>query len=429
MKKIDTKTLLFAFVLFASMLTLSGCNSKKDKENKNATDAVEKVDEAEQRKKIEKRRDAIYDSLMNIPNTINGMSAAQAEEYCWAFLYSYGVNTKHELDSLQSIKMNNILHQKVITAAKPIVKQHVKEICASLASYKLDINIEKFDQINDYGLNSTYINLYGEEISDTTYGVYSFDIESNKKDFVNLILQGVDISKYGTNRQAEIKSIIEQGYVEMMQHLKQNRIAISKKFADYYPSLDLNRFPQKYRKLAKQYIQDPAIYPVEGGYNYEYNNYLPTNFSICKLVRVYDSKLDPRFFNVAGAKYKLVNVSKNKWQVVRTSPNGKVDKTPVFTDNKDYDTVIYERCDKTGNVVFEAEAGANIGVHVFEETCLAAVNAEKPDVVPDPNGARAARIEDLKRKKADVDSLYTFVSNYSENARKQAASWVQQNTL
>ncbi len=419
----------------AALLALSACESKEKKAEREAAAERERVAAVEKAEREAKEREykltsAIYDSLMNVPNTIDGMSAKQAGIYCDDFRNNCGIGTKHELDSLRNVSMAQILDKRVISSGKTIVEKHLKALFASLATYDLGINTNaKIQQMlagTVVGSNYYYdLNFYGEEASDTVYGRYLYDFEDNQRAFVSAVLNGADTAQYGASRKAEIVKIIEKRYVQMMSELKANRIAVAKEFADYYPVLDINRIPKQYR----QYMDfDPALeFGGEGDswYSYDKNSWrLKGDFAIVKSVNVYDSKLKPEFFNVPGAKYKLVQVAKGKWQVVRTL-KGKVEKTPVFTHNVDYKTEMQSwgitQDVKAGDNSFSASAGTNLGVHISVTEYEYVARAVKSDKLPDPKGERAARIAQLEQKQVEIDSLQSQYWDYSERAHQRAS--------
>ena len=84
------------------------------------------------------------------------------------------------------------------------------------------------------------------------------------------------------------------------------------------------------------------------------------------------------FFGEPVAKYKLVSVGQGKWQVVKTKQNGRVEKTKVFSDNKEFEIFEYPVFDdeeygeqgsvdalpKVGDSEFWFEPGTNLGVRV-----------------------------------------------------------------
>ena len=436
MKNLYKKTALTMGL--AALLALSACESKEKKAEREADAEKERVATVE-RERTEKQRQedkltlAIYDSLMNVPNTVDDLTAKQAEVYCNDFKYGCGMGTKHELDSLTNVRMLNVLNQRVVNTAKPIAERHLKELYVSLATYNLGVDAnsriaqilsgEPYDA-NEY--SGILLNFYGEEAADTVYGRECYDFDIGKQDFVSAVLYGADTAQYGAGRKAEIVKIIENRYVQMMADLKANRIAVARQFADYYPVLDLNRVPKQYRKLFADY--DPALCRDEGSTWYSYWNWMLTpSFAIEKSVNVYDSKLNPEFFNVPGATYKLVQVSKGNWKVVRTLKSGKKDETPVFAHDVDYTTSLntWVADDvKQGDSYFSAQAGTNLGVHISVTEYEYVARATKSDKVPDSKGERAARIEHLQKKDAEVHVLDSIAHEYSvaarENARKMA---------
>ena len=438
MKNFGRKT--FFATGMSALLALSACESKEKKAEREAAAekehaaAVER-ERAEAQYQENNLTDIIYDSLMNVPNTVGDLSAKQASSYCYDFKSGYGVGTKRELDSLTNVSMANVLHQRVISTAKPIATRHLKELYASLATYNLGVNansrIEKILSGKPYDggeYGGILLNFYGQELADTLYGVYSGYFDTEKQDFVSAVLYGADTAQYGAGRKAEIVKIVEKRYVQMMADLKANRIAVAKQFADYYPVLDLNRIPKQYRK----YFADcePALSACEGDiwYSYEYSYELTPNFAIEKEVNVYDSKLKPEFFNVPGAKYKLVQVSKGKWKVVRTLRSGKKDETPVFAHNVDYTTRLntwIEDDVKQGDGYFSAEAGTNLGVHIYVREYEYVAHAVKSDKVPDPKGERAEYIKRLQKKADEVHVLDSMTSGYSVAAREKARKMAQ----
>ena len=404
----------------AAMLVLSGCGYKEKKAEREAAAERERIAAIEKAERENKEREkdmkiAIFDSLMNVPNTVGGMSANQAYKVFW----SAKLHDRQELDSLKSVRMADVLHERVIESGKKIAEKHLKALSVSLATYGL---------IKDTGAKiQKILDCYYRE--DIYFGAnknkdeqdYIDDEEVFYRDYESLIvdrlLEETDIGQYGASRQSEIIDIVKKRYAQMMSELKSNRIAIAKEFADYYPILDINRIPKQYRKYFDKY--DVAMKEWEGPVEYSYKDaYFGTGISVEKSVKVYDSKLKPEFFNVPGATYKLVQVAKGKWKVVRTLKSGKKDETHVFTDNVDYCTVgnVFVGEDvKSGDSSFRASAGINLGVHIDVREYEYVAHPTKSDELPDPNGKRAARIAKLEQK---LDEMYKLSDAYDDYQRR-----------
>ena len=72
----------------AAMLVLSGCGYKEKKAEREAAAERERIAAIEKAERENKEREkdmkiAIFDSLMNVPNTVGGMSANQAYKVFW----------------------------------------------------------------------------------------------------------------------------------------------------------------------------------------------------------------------------------------------------------------------------------------------------------------------------------------------------------
>ena len=210
------------------------------------------------------------------------------------------------------------LTKQVMEATDKVILKYATQMVQLLRKYRLDVSEDKADEIvTAYKLSKEGVGMFER-------GGFDYFIE----DVFSLGWSSdplyVDMSAYGELRQKEIVDKVRRIYDDMESEICRTRKAIEKKFAKYFPVLDLQQLPEKYREAVRnQYVYDD---------NYWYSKYLKPVISISKKVSVADSVLDVEFFGDDKAKYKVVQVSADRWQVVKTCADGTVKKTHVFSD-------------------------------------------------------------------------------------------------
>ena len=255
------------------------------------------------------------------------------------------------------------MDREVINAGSKIIENSYNKIVMELGKYhvRLDDAISQdstgFDIKNSgYSWNNRvskeamcFIGIENEEVGS--------EEEYEWRQLVEAVDRVIDAADYGQPNKDNMHAMVSQIVKDTKASLIQSRKSIEKKYADYY--------------LVPENTVMGTSDAGEGGYvygyedlNYEWYNgkYLITTRS----VSVYDSKLTVDFFGEPGAKYELISLGEGKWQVVKTSTDGKVSKTHVFEDKKDFDVNVHSTNtpERVGESSFNFEPGYNYGVHV-----------------------------------------------------------------
>lgn len=289
----------------------------------------------------------------------------------------------------------------------PIIAEGEEQIRRLLDKYDLTYNgFFSPEEKDEYG----YVNYFEELFVGITVDGWSFGDTYNWQSYVDEI---VDNSRFGDERKTEIKQKVAAIIATTEQNLIANRKVVEARYADFYSA-------------APQDIKDEVgiAYGPEGNIDPGYENLndvsgddrvMVTN----RRIDVYDSNLDVDFFGEPGATYKLVQIAEGKWQVVKTRSDGTVEKTPVFSDNKTFETYTYARSlkdedgralpiPKVGTSELWFEAGTNMGVRVYFNEV---VNVEKNKKTWKPQFTPA--------EQRQMDSLREQIAKKSEWSHKQ----------
>ena len=254
------------------------------------------------------------------------------------------------------------------------------------------------------------INLYAN--SDFEY--YAADAEWEM--FSEWIRNVIKYSFLDLNIENESLQEVTQILDKAKQDLISSRKNIEKSFSDYYLLTDDDK---------KKMGVEPESGEMGPAYGYgELNDkkingkYLITE----KSIRVYDSNLDIEFFGDPLADYKLVSLDKYKWQVIKTYRKGKVKKTPVFSDKKEYKihTFIASKKSDCPAPKFEYVPGANIGVHVGYTESKITAKRKKNWIVKTPKHIQH-QIDSLDNEIKDKERLEKLRLRAEQNADSIAA--------
>lgn len=328
----------------AAVLSLSACNQQEQVTPDNAVQNEPTTDSVVDN----------FDTITTAPDTIvysgnTGVADTTKKQAAVARSTMATKKVKTQAD---------VLHNKIVESAKPIIAEGLQEIATTLAPYNLKIN---WDARADELMN--IFSPYGEDLycldNDRQR---QFEFAWNQNEFLRVLLQKNRVfSQYDAKTQAEIQRIVIRGYVGTMRELKRNRVAISKEFAAYYPVLNLDGVPQGLQKLFAGF--DPAVMHNGNKIAYGYDNLTQAPVCIERKITVRSGNINPEFFNVDSANYELVSVSKDRWQVARTL-NGVVEKSPVFYYNADVDTTwaFGARDDSFNATIFDTKPGVKISV-------------------------------------------------------------------
>ena len=278
-------------------------------------------------------------------------------------------------DSLRALPCRaDVLDERIRKSAEPIIKQSIVDMVNALKPYNMDIT-----SLHQIVKVAPYLTSYGVFESDTIYEV-NYDEEV---DFiVDIFLADLSYSdKYDEATKTKIRNAVRKHVKDLLAKLKRNRIAISKEYSAYYPVLDLSCVPQQY---VQYFDYDPAVIYEDGDFYWYDRGELGNGIAVVKEISVYDSDLDPEFFNDSTARYELVQIAKGQWQVKKTLNSGKTEKTPVFSDSVEYKTFGTTQVQdgvKTGSSEFKAVKGTNIGVRIYFTQYVYVKRATKSDII------------------------------------------------
>ncbi|MEE1110642.1 MAG: hypothetical protein UIH99_00335 [Alphaproteobacteria bacterium] len=214
--------------------------------------------------------------------------------------------------------------------------------------------------------------------------------------------------------------IASKAAAELIPQIKE----IEKRYIKYYPVLGPLKLPKQYQFYNKEYVFEQGGESGIDRLDYSVLSYRGAGIRFGKVTDVYDSKLQMDFFNQPGAKYELKSLGNNQWQVVRTSKNGKVAKTHVFTDKGEgkYSSYISK---EDMQQPFSVESGTNIGVRIRYVSDLYEVKAEN-DTVPDIGNKRQKQLQAIEKRREAIraeqdgmrlDSLYNIEKHAESMAR------------
>ena len=276
----------------------------------------------------------------------------------------------------------------------PIIAQGEEQIRILLGKYGLEYDGYFSPEKDEYGI----VDYFEELFVGITVDGWSFGHTDLWQSYID---KCVDISQYGEERKAEIKNKAAAIIATTEQNLVQNRKAVEARYLDYYSAA-----PQHFKTdLGIEY----------GGEGTEYAGYTDLNYVsgdvamiTSRRIDVYDSNLDVDFFGEPGATYKLVQIAEGKWQVVKTRSNGTVEKTPVFSDNKTFETYTDVRSlkDENGRAVpiptvgaskLWFEAGTNMGVRVYFDEVVK-VDRNNKTWTPQYTPAEQRKIDSLQKQ-------------------------------
>lgn len=265
----------------------------------------------------------------------------------------------------------DVLHNKIVASAQPIIEKGLAELKKDLAKFELNTDWDGRRQ----DILSCFTP-YGEDLyCITREDDRCIEFAWNDNALVTLTADRQTFTSYDLDKQQEISHVIHVHYVSIMRKLKENRVALSKPYACYYPVLDLTVVPEDYQEMFCGY--DPAVIHRGGDIRYGYDDLSTAPLCIKRRVQIRSKDLDPTFFNVQGASYKVVKVSKGSWRIDRTSASGSVESTPTFKYNADY-VCIWESAEHEDRFGVVVNDKANV-VQITEEVVLYKIAATKDD--------------------------------------------------
>lgn len=388
MKQKIKNALLTAGAVAAGAFCLMSCGEsqeerqRREREELDAKRARQEAYEARQDslRREQKRKDEIYfeevrDSVLNAMNF---------DVAAYDSAYARYENLRDESDSLDqkrdSIEKSGrqwyLLQQQVDKAIEQKKQELVSKISKycdeKFISYSNDEwDIDLFFKEDTSALDSLYFHIYNPRIE---YPEYFTDSD---KGWVRS-----DWDKFAAKAVSELIPQIKE---------------IEKRYIKYYPVLGPLKLPKQYQ----WYNRDVVFL---GTLDYSFLAQETGVIRFGKFIYVYDSKLQMDFFNQPGARYELKSLGDNQWQVVRTSKNGQVAKTHVFSDKA------REECEyRSGfHEPFRATPGENFGVFIRYLTDPYEIKA-KNDSVPDVGSKRQKQIQAIEKRQhaiyAECDAL------------------------
>lgn len=258
--------------------------------------------------------------------------------------------------------LGGVMTKSVFEKGDTILNRAYMEIALELARYKIPVE----EHVIPDGDVFVYKNTMGEKKFLSRYNMCFIGIKTVPSDadvawdiFSEQIISLIKNSVYNDGPKSDMLSKVSRIIEKAKQDLIASRRFIEKKYADYYlleegsrQTLGITHFP-------------------DNSYRYGYEDLNSENVNAKYLiternVQVYDATLSVNFFGEPGAKYKLLSVGRNKWQVEKKSKNGKIRKTHVFVDNKEFTKQIVPAQNKKtfSDYDFNYTPGADMGVQV-----------------------------------------------------------------
>lgn len=390
--------LVFAAICVTMAGFNQGCGKSETAKEKARLEEIDKQKEQEAKLASEKRQfeEELRASLESAPSytAARNEASARCDE-------KYDLNRTLESAARNKTQLDVMLGQMVQSDGK-IIRNFEKKLKEKLAVYKVSAEILGWGG-NDDSCYSDYFIGSSEGGCGAEWTSILFDPRDKKQYGYEPYKYKLDgMENYGESKQKEIKKLADSILDEMFREIARARRAIVGKFTDYYPSFNLGAtLPAAYRDLKGDRGSDPR--------------YTPNNapLQIVRSVSVYESTLDPKFFNEEGAKFQLLNVGNGKWQVKKTSKNGKTSLTKIFADNVSYsigfdfrycreDEDGKRQCDGDSKISFSP--GANIGVRISETEQLWISPEPKSHIIP-KTAAEKAEIARLTKEYEAADKI------------------------
>jgi hypothetical protein len=257
-----------------------------------------------------------YDSICNLTSNLWNKSA----------------ELTFRADSLAAVNsLGNVMQNEVEKSGSKILKDFMKNTSDILKPYNISLQdyiiedtefswgFDTHTQGNDYD-EADYILkqpliYFGVNTCDVS------DISGHEFDvFIASINQIIEESAYAAPHKKEIMSKINALIKKTKSKLIASRKAIERKYADYYVVID---------------GQDAAFIPYgTNDWEYGYTNMdFPERQTVVQqtTTNLHAQNLSADFFGDKKAKYKLINLGDDKWQVSKTSRMNTVETSEVFT--------------------------------------------------------------------------------------------------
>ncbi len=305
---------------------------------------------------------------------------------------------RKEADRLSGMTQMDLMCEMVDTLVAHKTQQYATMITNLLNEYGLNFSQDEHQNASPNAILAglcarQYGENCGKDIADIKLPREMFDA-------------GFDWGKYNNAMQSKIKDAVLGVLIRMDQDIDKSIPDVIRKFAKYYPALDLSRVSAKYAQYCLKL--KPYSWEKYSGTSEMHLNARALNGDLVvgRRVRVYDSRLTMDFFG-KNATYKLVKIANNKWQVVRKDKNGNVAKTDVFAHTTDYEMYATAHKGAPTNSSFVVEPGIHKGVAIWANDVLFVQSRQVlDDAYPDPNGIIASRIDSLRLEAFAKDAEY-----------------------
>lgn len=241
-----------------------------------------------------------------------------------------------ELESrADSLAMENslgaVMQREVESAANKILKDFLNSVSGVLRMYQISLQ-DYVTEDNDF-LWRFNTNVQKDNYDGTDYvlkqplmyfGVNTcgfYDSEHEFNELVDIINQIIYESDHAKSHKKEIMNKINALIKKVKPKLIASRKSIERKYSDYYVVID---------------GQDAAFISYgadDWNYGYTDTEY-PERQAVVKVttLSIYGKNLPVEFFEDKKAKYELIRLENNRWQVRKTSKRWLVENTEVFTD-------------------------------------------------------------------------------------------------
>lgn len=413
------------FILGTALaFSVSACNSNdneivKDDAQKTEQEArkaaAREADERERAKqqKIYDFRHHIHDSVMNVNGGTDLRGHLESMRPCY--------KDENDIRDLQyEYSLGGVMDKKVLESGCKIIDKMYSDIAFELSKYKIKLDdyveTEEHDGYSDsYHAKSGLVKYPEDYYKDlmvfvgvgeagTEESFYSDDAWTGFQELINTV---IDSSQYGDGQKADMKNKVAQIMANGQGALIQSRTNIEKQYKPYYLLRDE-------KDLGLSYAGEGEYYPGYEDLNYEYIN---GKYRITKRgIHVYDSKLKVDFFGDPDATYKLVSVGDKQWQVIKKTKSGKVEKTHVFSDNRDWEEDVYCSGEKPeAKSWFDFEPGENMGVHIFFDK-VDKIEQRQKDWTPNVPANVQHQIDSLQSEYDKKQNLQSLVWDASHQA-------------
>lgn len=340
-------------VAFWSMLALmmGSCKSGSDENNsKKPAVAQQKIVKVEKTNTEQAMKDFyvhVADSIRNVNGHYKYMDSLQNGRNKYA-------DESDMMDIHYKYSLGGVMTNEALTSGYQIIDKTFKEIAFELSKYKIVLknHIGQKDNKSCFYLiaDSSKVCHKSNMCAGGVFGDDEYLVNDEWDIFQNMINTVIDSSECNQKPKDYLKAQIACIINNTKKDLVANRQSIEQKYSDFYVLCDADR-----KNLG--WCSD--------GFGYKSLNNQGKYLVTKRHIDVYDFKLSPDFFGEAGAEYKLISLGDHKWQVIKKTASGQIQKTAVFLSKADYKLqYIYSNRKPADADEFSFKPGKNGGVHI-----------------------------------------------------------------